>query len=466
MKDKQTVLCFLLAGCFFGRAGHAETLSYLLELAVSNEPTYLIAMTTVQAANTRADQAFGGLLPQINVSASANYNIRDYETLRSNIPSQQDSYHSDAEQLNFTQPIWSSPGFIGLRQAEAATFQAEQQLVNAKQELLAKVVSAWFDLLGARDQVLFTRQQIAVAQFWQKVAHRGLELGSMGQPELDEAEAKLAEANADEVVAEAEVDLKRASLELLVGNLEQLTPTFMRENVALADLSNGRLADVLARVEAGNHKILAARHAYKAASDEVDKQSAGHQPTLDLVASYGRNSQAVGGFPGQAGYDINQGSIGLQLKIPIYSGGIQSAKVVEAVALKEKARLDIEVARRESILAAKQAWYGWHAVFTKAKASEQAIKAANKALHAARVSANNGLESELAVLDAQQKLSEAQRDSCKNRYDQVVNLVKLKAILGVLTQEDITALDTLFIDKPTGVDASGADNVSVAELVE
>lgn len=448
MKAKPIVLWSVLVGYFFCSSGHAETLSYLFELAVSNEPAYLSAMTSVQTAKARTDQALGGLLPQINLSANVNYNTRNYKTLNSNIAAQNDYYRSDSEQLSFTQPIWNHQNFIGLHQATVATFQAEQQLLAAEQELLVKVVSAWIDVLSARDQVLLTQQQIAVAKFRQKVARREFELGSMGRPEIDDAEAKLAQTNADNAVAEADVNVKRAALEQIVGNLAHLTPTFIRKNAVLANLSHGKLTYLLMRVEESNHKILAAKHAYDAASDEVNKQSAGHQPTLDLVASYGRNSQNVGSFPGQSGYNILQGSVGLQLKIPLYSGGAQSAKVEEAVSMKEKARLDIEVARREAILAVKQAWYGWHAVFKKSKASEETMKAANTLLSAATAATNNGLKSELDVLEAQQKLSEAQRDFYKNRYEQVINFVKIKSILGVLTYEDITALDALFIDKP------------------
>lgn len=170
-------------------------------------------------------------------------------------------------------------------------------------------------------------------------------------------------------------------------------------------------------------------------------------------------------FQGQAGYDIMLGTVGLQLNMPIYSGGTQSAKVDEAVAQKEKARFDIDAARNLSILSAKQAWYGWYSAYSKARAAGQAIKAANSALLVATLASRNGLKFETAVLEAQQKLSEAQRDYSKSRYDQVVNFVKLKSIMGVLINEDITALDALFVDMPAGVSVSETDKV-LTGLVE
>lgn len=277
---------------------HAETLSYLLDMARINEPAYLSAKAAVQAARARTDQAFGGLLPQINVTANVNFNKRKYLTRSSEVPPAQDQYDSDSEQITLTQPIWKRPSYIGLQQAETAAFQAEQQLANTEQELLAKVVSVWLDLLAARDQVLFTQRQIAVAEHRWEEAKRGFELNYIGRPELEEGKAKLDQAMAEEVSAETDLNLKRAALEQIVGNVDQLTPTFMRTDAELADLSGEKLKAVLESVEAGNHNILAAIQAHESASHEVRKQQAGHQPTLDLVASYGKNSQAVGGFPG------------------------------------------------------------------------------------------------------------------------------------------------------------------------
>jgi len=439
----------LAISLFLPCIAQAETLSALLDMARVNEPAYLSAKAAVQAANARTEQAFGGLLPQINVTASVNFNKRNYQTRSREVAPAQDQYDSDSEQISLTQPIWKRPSYIGLQQAETAASQAEQQLAHTEQELLAKVVSVWFDLLAARDQVLFTQHRLAVAQRRWEEAKRGFELNYISQPELDEAKAKLDQAMAEQVSAETDLNLKRAALEQLVGNVDQITPTFMRTDAELADLSTEKLKAVLDGVATGNHNILAAMHAHQVASNEVRKQQAGHQPTLDLVASYGKNSQAVGGFPGQAGYDIMLGSVGLQLNMPIYSGGAQSAKVDEAVAQQEKARFDIDAARHLSNLSAKQAWYGWYSAYAKNRAAEQAIKAANSALLAATVASRNGLKFETAVLEAQQKLSEAQRDYSKSRYDQVVNFVKLKSIMGVLINEDIAALDSLFADMPT-----------------
>lgn len=432
---------------------HAQSLSTLLDLARSSEPTYLSAQTAVLAAKARTDQAFGAMLPQLTASGSTNTNNRIYETRNSFALPAKDHYNSNSAQISLTQPIWRYSNIVGWEQAQAVSAQAEYQLAGAEQELLAKLVAAWFDLLAARDAVAFSSQQADAAQRQWQVIQRGAELGVSSQPQFEEAKAKLDQARADAVSAQTEVQLRRAALEQLVGPVAKLDLPYVRGAAVLANLRSDELETWLAGVEKGNPNLLAAMQAYEAAAAEVRKQRAGHLPTLDLVGSYGKNSQAVGGFPGQAGYDIKQGSIGLQVNLPIYSGGTQSAKVDEALAQKEKARLDIEAARRAAILATKQAWFGWHAAYARAEAGGQAIKAARSAMAVARTGSANGLKTELDVLQAQQQWRAAQRDFRKGRYDQVVAYVRLKAAAGALTAGDVAALDALLVKAPEEVEA-------------
>ncbi|MGP1677133.1 MAG: TolC family outer membrane protein [Burkholderiales bacterium] len=451
----------------FNAACRAQSLSALLELARSSEPTYLGARSSVQAAKARTDQAFGALLPQITASANSNANDRSYHTRIDNTPTADDRYNSNSAQFTLTQPLWRYAGIAGLQQAQAAALQAEYQLAGTEQDLASKLVVAWFDVLAARDNGLFAVQQEAAAHKQWEIARRGLELGSGGLPQAEDARAKYDQARAEAMSAATEAQIKLASLEQLVGALKDFKPPRMIDDALLADLSGDKLERWLQTLETGNPAIRAALQAFEAADAEVRKQLAGHQPTLDLVGTYGKNSQAIGGFPGQAGYDIKQNSIGFQLNIPIYSGGTQSAKVAEAVAMLEKARLDIEAARRAASLAAKQAWFGWQAAFVRAQAGRQAVKAAQAALQAARKGRDTGLKMELDVLQGEQQLRAAERDLRKARYDQVAAHVKLKAVAGMVTAEDVAALDKLFVASDEEArDSAPADAVRTEQLPE
>lgn len=424
---------------------NAESLSKLLELAISGEPTYQGAKANLQATEARSRQAVGALLPQVTFSANTNDNNRSYETRNINVPPAKDTYNSNSAQVNFTQPIWRYEKIVGLQQADAAMAQAQHQLTGTEQELFSKLVASWFDVLAARDHIEFAKQQVLATRRQWEVTRRGAELGTSGAPQADEAKAKYDQALADAVSAETDSQIKLATLEQLVGTLKSFDPPHLRDEAILVDLKSERLEKWLAEVEASNPNILAAQNAFEAASAEIRKQRAGHQPTLDLVGTYSNNAQEVGSFPGQNGYEIRQRSVGLQLNIPLYSGGTQSAKVSEAVAMREKARAEIEAARRTALLSAKQGWFGWQAAFGKVQAGLQTVAAAKSALKAARAGSANGLKSELDVLQAEQQLYAGLRDLRKAYYDQIASHVKLKAAVGGLTSTDVTSIDQLFV---------------------
>lgn len=441
-----------LACLVFSQGAFGQTLASLLDLARSSEPTYLGVKTNVMAAKARVDQAFGVMLPQVSLTGSTNAHDRNYNTRDSHDPSASEGYNSNSAQVSLTQPIWRYANIVGWRQAKVVAEQSEYQLAGAEQELLAKLVEAWFNVLAARDEVAFTTQQAAAQQFQLAVATRGGELGASSWPQLEEARAKLDQALADVAMAESEAQLKRAELEQLVGPLHELNASYMRGEAVLASPTAVKLDGWLQGGDAGNPNLLAAMRAYEAAEAEVSKQRAGHYPTLDLVASYGKNSQSVGGFPGQSGYDIKQGTMGLELSVPIFSGGTQSAKVVEALAQQEKARLEVEMARRTAVLAIKQAWFTWHSAQIRTLAGIQAIRSAHSTLAQAQVGTGQGLKTRLDILQAEQQLRAGQRDFRKGRYDQVVAYVKLKAAVGSLTEGDVAALDALLVTSPEEAD--------------
>jgi outer membrane protein len=253
-------------------------------------------------------------------------------------------------------------------------------------------------------------------------------------------------------MADTEIGLKRAALEQWTGSLPDGTLPHLLGEAPLLDPAAVALDAWLQDVEAGNPTLLAARRALEAAQAEVRKQRAGHHPTLDLVASYGKNSQEVGGFPGQSGYDIQQGSIGLQLNLPLYSGGTQSAKVAEALAQEARARQEVEAARRTAVLSTQRAWFTGQGAAARASAGAQAIRAARAELARVRQGREQGLQTRLEILEAEQQLRAGQRDYRKGRYDQIAARIRLQAAAGTLAVSDVTGLDAWLVPRPEAAD--------------
>ncbi len=436
-------LALLAAYC-----AQAQTLTQAVALALENEPTYLAAKATTAASREKSRQASGGLLPQVSASASSNYNQRDYLTRNSPNGSVADSFNSNNRQLTVTQPLWRQASHIAVSQAESVVLQSDHLLFAARQDLLAKLVTAWCDAMLARDVILFNRRQVETTRQEVTVHERSLALGASSAPALEEARAKHEQARADQATSEADLNVKTAQLEQLIGPLRGFEPPYLSSLVTPRDFGDRGLDAWLEEIETANPAILAAMRNLEASNEEVRKQRAGHQPTLDLVGNINRNSQAVGGFPGQNGYDISQRAIGLQLNIPIYSGGTQTAKTDEAIALQEKARQELEGARRAARLTVKQAWFGRQAGQARGLAALQALKSATLVLNLAVTGQSKGVKTELDILQARQLVEAAKRDFNRSRYDLITSSFKLLAAAGKLGEADITALQGFMLPHP------------------
>ncbi|GAB3537679.1 TolC family outer membrane protein [Noviherbaspirillum agri] len=421
----------------------APSLSLLqaVQRAREHEPGYLSAKANVIASEGKLQQALGGLLPQVTMSLNSNANDRNYVTRDSPIPPAKDGYNSNGGQLNITAPLWRRSNLIAYRQADTSVLQAQLQLQAAEVELLVKLMSAWYDVMSARDAVYAASSQVAAANALMMVQQKGAAIGVFSMPAAEEAQAKYEQAMAESLTAETELQVKIAALEQLVGPLAGFRAPFLSPSMQRIDMKIESLDRWLAAAEQDNPAILAAEKALEAASQEVDKQRAGHWPTIDVVANYGRNGQSAGNFPGQNGYDIKQHAVGLQLNIPIYSGGAQNGKVKEALGMQEKARQDLEATRRTVRLNVKQAWFGWRAAEARQAASLQSRKAALAGVRVAEKGSATGVKTEAELLDAKRLSDAALRDLNKARYDAIVSMVKLKAAAGLIEDEDFQRLN-------------------------
>lgn len=424
---------------------YALTLKEAVELAVGNDPIFLAAQANLNVSRERAQQAVAGLLPQLSASVATTANRRRYtphtNPLQTNTPMER--YNSNSAQLNLTQPLWRHSSMIAMTQAELAVSQADFQLSAAAQDLLVRLAQAWFDTMQVRDSVVSAAVQVQAAQQRLEVAQRGHEKGVLALTELEDARAKHQQAMAEHEALQSELEIKLAALEQIIGTAEHIPP-LLSDRYAVLPFAKNTLDLWLVQAEAANPSLLAAQRALEAANEEVRKQQAGHEPTLDLVASYGKTAQGAGITGGQSGFDTRLGTVGLQLNMPLYTGGGQNAKVREALAQRDKTVRELETARRKARFDAKQAWFAWRTGGVRESSAQQTLQSTALALKGAQSARARGVKADMDVLQAQQQHAVALRDWSKARYDVILSQIKLKAACGQLSGEDLSVLDRAF----------------------
>ena len=188
-------------------------------------------------------------------------------------------------------------------------------------------------------------------------------------------------------------------------------------------------------------QIAAAQHSVELAAREIERANAGHRPTLDAVGSLTQNyaSSSVQGI----GSDVRALVIGVQLNVPLYQGGAISSRVREAVANQERARQDLENARRSAALQTRTAYLGVTSGLAQVKALQQAVGSTQLQLESTKLGQEVGVRTAVDVLNAEQQLSAARRDLAQALYNTILSQLRLKAAVGKLAEADLADINAL-----------------------
>ncbi|MCS5544500.1 MAG: TolC family protein, partial [Gammaproteobacteria bacterium] len=195
-----------------------------------------------------------------------------------------------------------------------------------------------------------------------------------------------------------------------------------------------------------NLNLLSAQVGTEIGRNEVNIQKSGHYPTLGLQASKrdmdndSLRSDSGSPFSPADTENISEG-VGLQLNIPIYSGGQTSSRVRQAVAQHRAAKEKLERIARETTRKARDAYLGIISGIATVKALEQSVKSSTTALQATEAGYEVGTRTTVDVLDARRRLYSAQTNLAISKYDYLKNIIRLKQAAGTLSREDLTQIN-------------------------
>ncbi|GAB4168353.1 MAG: TolC family outer membrane protein [Rhodocyclaceae bacterium] len=421
-------VCALLAG-----GPQAADLLGVYREAVANDAQLAAAKAQLAAAREREPQGRAGLLPSASASANATWNDVD-----SGLGGHR-QYGSDAFSVQLTQPVFRRQNAIQYDQAKLQVLQAEAQYASAVQDLILRVSQAYFDVLLAEDNlVTLAAQERAVSEQLES-AKKNFEVGTATITDTHEAQARHDLVVAQQIAAANDLQVKRAVLRQIVGTEpDKLAP--LRTPLHLDAPQPDDIGKWVEAAEKAAFAVRVQQAALDIANREREKARAGHYPTLDLVASYGRSHSGSGLTVGST---ASSATLGLQLAVPIYQGGSLVSREREAAALKDKALSDLDAARRAAALAARQAYLGVTSGIAQVKALDQALVSSRSALESNRLGYEVGVRINIDVLNAQQQVAVTQRDLSKAYYDSLLAQLRLKAATATLGEQDVQALNAL-----------------------
>ncbi|WP_301102072.1 TolC family outer membrane protein [Propionivibrio sp.] len=436
----RTVCAGLSAIMPLGLACAADLLD-VYRLAQLNDPGFEAARYTLAAAQQKIPLARAGLLPV--VAATGNDGRTQANTAFSTAPALQRDVNTWNWTLQLTQPVIRIQNLYAYSESESIVEQATAQFAQAEQELVLRVARVYFDVVVAEDGIAVADAQLRAMGEQLAIAKRGFQAGTTTVTDVHEAQSRIDLARAQRVAALNELETKRSELEKVVGQLPTRLAVLRPSVVAPRPAPDDPEAWI-SQAKDNNPLVRAQQAALMAAESAVKKFRSEHLPTVDFTASYGGN-YASGSLTTPVDYSTQARSkaLGVQLNIPIFSGGATNARVAEAVSNRHKTRADLEAARRQAASDARQAYAGITNGLAQIEALDSAVLSGESAVKGNQVGYTLGIRINIDVLNAEQQLYTTQRDLSKARYETLFQGLKLKAAAGVLSEDDLSALNGL-----------------------
>jgi len=420
-------------------AASAQSLVELAEKAQGYDAQWLASRAALDAAEFRGAQARAGLLPSVAAQAGANYS---HTEIHPQIPGVPQSMRQQSAGLHASQPVYRPANRIAYQQGQRNAELARAQLDAATQDLLVRISQAYFDVLAAQDHLATVQAQKRAVQEQLELAQRNFDIGAATITDTREAQARHDLVQAQEIAATNDLLVKRLALEQLVGH-SPVQPLPLAQPVQLPAVQPDSIAAWVEQAEHEQPQVRQARLALDVAQLETRKAETGHLPTVDLQASYGVQRNPAGTATIPVRNRIHQGVVGVSLNLPLFAGFAVQNRIKETLSLEEKARADLDRARRTSAQAARTAFLGVQSGASQVRALEAAVASSQSALEANQLGYQVGVRINVDVLNAQSQLYQTQRDLAQARYNVLMGQLRLRQAAGNLQLQDLQAINQL-----------------------
>jgi TolC family type I secretion outer membrane protein len=436
------LLTLLLGTAFVPSAQAAETLFSLYQRALEYDARYRSVLANTEAEREELNKARSLFFPkaQLTLNVGDGSTERTANTIVGPVESQYD-YTLKNYAVTIRQPLFNKESMAFYRTTEATIQGREALLEKEHSTLITRLAAIYFEILYAQERLRVAGNKITAVQRQLDQAQRRYTHGEGTVTEINEAQANLDLARAEEIEARHSLDIHHQSLADITG----LTMADIAE-VDVGSLLSGmpEFASVenwLRDAEAHNADVVQARHALEAARHDVERKRAGHYPTLDLV---GVRSHSENDNNNTIGLEFDTTTLALQFNMPLYAGGYTSASVRQALDSVRAAEEQLNLRLRDALTRVKQYFNSIQSGLLAIEAYEQAVRSAEIALTGTEKGFTAGLRTNIDVLNAQQKLFASRLDLSRARYSLLNDIINIRQVTGMLDASQLKSLNRYF----------------------
>lgn len=434
-----------------GAAWSGTDLFAAWQAARSHDPVFQGELAGAEAGRQKQKQADALWRPYVGLQAGAGYASLKNETEGAQFSApgmgnmSNASFTTDVRNgrdarwgIVASQPLYSAERSAGGAQLSQQARLAQLRLLESRQQLFLRVAQRYFDVLMAEETLAALRAQKAAVEESLAIARENFAVGKSASTDMHEAQASFDTVRAQEFALQSDLDLKRALFFDLTG-LDASGLARLGNRPRLEVFSPTDLAGLIEQGMRQSPQVQIGEAGREIARLEIDKHRAASAATVDLVAQYGQ--QHLDGSSGSSSVSGHSGWVGIQLNVPLFTGGMRSARYEEAIALAEKARRDVDTMRQQVSQQIRSAYLSLRSGLEQSKALEQGLVSAQEKLDATRTGYEVGARTNADVLNAQQACFNVKSSLIRSRYQVLLSALALAAASGELDEQRLNQVN-------------------------
>ncbi len=345
------------------------------------------------------------------------------------------------------QPLISGDRLAQGRELDLKSQVAELEWANARQDLILRTVQRYFEVVLAQETLRVARQQALAVERALAEVQRKFELGDVPVTDTHEALARREAMKAQVLAAEANLQMKQQAL----GDMTGMNP----EELTLAVPYSGALPTAGASLDewladASNHNLQWQEKSLQVeiARQEAKRYGALSSSSVDLVGEVDSDHLTGSGNYGSASNTLRTSLVGVQVTIPLYSGGMRSAHQDEKLYLVRQVQAQAEQVHQLVLLSTREAWLGVTTGTQRAEALAHAMTASDDRVNSTHLGQQVGDRSTLDLLNAQSEAASTRLAWLQARVDVLINRLRLSALGGHLEDSDLQGVNALLTQAP------------------
>lgn len=434
---KSLLSYFLMLG--FSVPSHATDLMDIYQHALENDTKFKQAYDTYMSSTEAIPQARSALFPQLGINAQAGRNYQDSSAGQFSV---NQYYGNTVWQVSASQAIFNYQAWAQIAQAKASVKAAQATFNDSAQDLILRTAKAYFDVLFAKDTLDFAEAKKRANKRQYDQATQRFQVGLDAITSVYEAKAAYDQSIATVIAARNNQVNQSENLRKLTNHVYDTLAPLRNSKIPLVKPEPN---DVNQWIDTGinqNYKLFAAKYSLEVAKETVKSISSGNWPVFSIQSNAAQTHNTGVGSTFFIPSRQTQANVAIAMNFPVFQGGLVQSKTRQAQYDFQSSSEQMEETYRNVVVNSRIAFNTINDGISKVEADRQTVVSQRNSLESTEAQFEVGTRTMVDVVNAQQKLFEAQEQLAQDQYNLINAILQLKYLAGTLNVNDLEQVNS------------------------